>query len=484
MPDRSIPDRGRPGGRGGLTVLLTAAPTPNGPLHVGHLSGPYLAADVAARAARQRGEPTFVLGGLDVHQNYVLTRAQNDGVSADHVIDTYRERILDTYRRARIGLDTFVDPVRDGDFGRTVAGFVAAMVRRGTLRMRETTLHRCGDCGRTLHHSYVSGLCSWCGTPAGGGSCEGCGGYTCAQTLRDPACARCGGDPVPFAATVPVLAMEDFRDLLVRTWAEADLPARVRGVIARYLRTGLPEVPVAYPTDWGIPGTGPVAGLRLDVYAELGLSCLYGVGRAIDPAARSLPDFVAAWREVAGWWHFHGIDNTFWFGLFNPALLAAAGMPEPPLHGLVVNEFLLLEGKKFSTSRDHAIWADDLLATEDPSLVRLYLCWIRPDRTETDFTPEAYAAFRDWAAPLLSGAASGGAGSPQRWLPPALASAELDRAEAALRPAGFDPALAARVALAVLAAPSTSDADRDRAHRLVTVLSGAVRRRHAIGQAA
>jgi len=275
----------------------------------------------------------------------------------------------------------------------------------------------------------------------------------------------------------PVLRMEDFRDRLLHAWAEAAMPPRVRALIAHYLRVGLPEVPVAYPTDWGVAGTGPAAGLRIDVYAELGLSYLYGVGRAIAPSARSLTDFLAAWGEVDGIWHFHGIDNTFYFALLIPALLAAAGLPKPPLAGLVVNEFLLLDSKKFSTSRSHAIWADELLSTEDPGLVRLYLCWNRPDRSATDFTAESYAAFRDWAAPVLAGAAGRPA---RRSLPAALVGAELDRAEEALRPAGFDPALAARAALAVLSAPSISDADRDRANQLLAVLSGGVHCGHSL----
>jgi methionyl-tRNA synthetase len=467
--DRTETGPAVPEDRTGLTVVAITQPTPNGPLHVGHLSGPYLAADVAARAARERGERTLVLAGVDVHQNYVLTRAQTDGIPVDELVDTYRDRILSAYRQAGVGWDTFVDPARDPDFVPTVAGFVAGMVQRGTLTMREMTLHRCRDCARTLHHSYVAGRCSRCRWPASGGSCEGCGGYTCAQTLLDPVCDRCGGQPVPFTATVPVLRMEDYRDRLLHAWAEAALPPRARAVVAHYLRVGLPDVPIAYPTDWGIPGTGPAAGLRVDVYAELGLSYLYGVGRAVAPAARSLEDFVAAWREVDGVWHFHGIDNTFYFALLIPALLTAAGLPKPPLAGLVVNEFLQLDGKKFSTSRNHAVWADELLATEDPALVRLYLCWNRPDRAETDFTAGSYAAFRDWAGPLLAGTGS----RPARLsLPAALVPAELDRAEEALRPESFDPALAARAVLAVLAAPSISDAQWERASRLVGTLSG------------
>jgi methionyl-tRNA synthetase len=224
--------------------------------------------------------------------------------------------------------------------------------------------------------------------------------------------------------------------------------------------------------------------MRIDVYAEVALAYLYGVGRAIDPAARSLADFLAAWRDVGRVYQFIGIDNAFYFAFFIPAMLAAAGLPAPPPAGLVVNEFLLLDGKKFSTSRNHAIWADEFLSTEDSALVRLYLCWSRPDRAETNFTAGAFTAFRDWVAPLLAGTGRGRSPSP---LPAALAAAELDRAEDALRPSSFDPALAVRAALAVLAAPGLSQADWNRARRLIGIVTGEVgsgRHEHSLEWAA
>jgi methionyl-tRNA synthetase len=460
------------GDRGGVTVLVIPQPTVNGPLHVGHLAGPYLAADIAVRAARARGDRVLALAGVDVHQNYVPARAEQLGVPVGELAEACRGRILEAFGRARIGWDTFLDPIRDPGFAPVIAGFLAELVERGSLPMRELTLHRCAGCRRTLHHVTVAGFCPGCGSAASGGSCEGCGGFTSAQTLTDPGCDRCGGAPEPFRATVPVLRMEEFRDRLAPAWMRADLPPRVRALIGRYLDAGLPEVPLAYPTDWGIEGTGPLAGLRIDVYAELALGYLYGVARATRPDVRSVTDAVTGWSGVRGLWHFHGIDNAFYYGLFIPAMLAAAGLPVPPLSGLVVNEFLLLDGKKFSTSRDHAIWADELLADEDPDLVRLFLCWNRPDRAQTDFTRESWAAFRAWAGPLLRTARAGAGtpgGDPSRALPPELVAAELDRAEDALRPSGFDPALATRAVLAAVAAAGTSE----RVHRLLDVLTGA-----------
>ncbi len=433
---------------GGATVIVIPQPTVNGPLHVGHLAGPYLAADVASRAARARGERVLTLAGLDVDPNYVLTKAESLGMDVDEMVTKYRAQIMSAFGGVGIGYDVFLDP-QDPAYRQAIAGMLREMVTNGTVPMEEMTLHRCADCGRTLHHSYVVGKCAVCGTGANGTSCEGCGGFTSAQTLIDPSCARCGGSPQPMVVTVPVLRLEDYRDRLVTEWLQAEWPDRMRSVLAQYRNAPLPTIPLAYPTNWGIECDGPLEGLRVDFPTELGLSYLYGPAHALRPEATSLAERVEAWREVDGVWHFNGMDNTFYFAVLYPAILAAAGIPVAKARGAVVNELYLLDGLKFSTSRNHAIWVDEFLDTEGPELVRLFLSWDRPDRYETNFTREAYRAFCDWAAPLLRDPAAAPPGDASA-LPAALAAAELERADRALELAGFDAALAVRCLLAAL----------------------------------
>jgi methionyl-tRNA synthetase len=211
----------------------------------------------------------------------------------------------------------------------------------------------------------------------------------------------------------------------------------VRSLIGYYLERGLPDVPLAYPTDWGIPAGED--GARVDVWVEMGLGLIAGIARHLDPAAADLDDYVKTWRQVGERWHFLGIDNAFYFGVLFPGLFAAAGMDGARLGGLVVNEFYLLDGLKFSTSRGHAVWAHEFLAEEDPAIVRMYVCWDRPDRYETDFTREAYAQFRKEIRTALAGDGT---------LAPALAAAEARRAGRALEFSGFDPGLALRCLIA------------------------------------
>ncbi len=425
-----------------VSVFVIAPPTTNGPLHVGHLSGPYVAADIVSRAARDRGERVLTIGGVDVHPNWVLTRAENEGIDVDKLIWDFRQRIDEALELARVECDVYLDP-QQAEHQAAVAE-LAAHLADTACEWRELTLHACADCGRTLHNSYVVGTCSRCGNGSNGGTCEGCGGYASAQDLIDPKCNRCGGAPTEFQARVPVLVMENFHSQLEQTWMRVQLPRRIRDLIAGYLAEGLPEIPLAYPTNWGVQGTGSMQGLRLDVNVELGLSTYRCAAVGIAPDVHGVAATQQAWQQVDKLWHFHGIDNGFYFALLWPALFAALGVRSDQIGGTVVNEFYTLDGSKFSTSRNHAIWADELLSGQDPELVRLYLAWDRPDRYQSDFTMPAFEAFRDRFAPLL---ADSSLAEPQ---PEPLVAPDLTRGLDALRPGSYDSALAARCLLANL----------------------------------
>ena len=430
-----------PTSHGHEPILITAtAPTPNGPLHIGHLSGPYLAADIASRAARASGRQVVTLCGLDPHQNYVLAKAEALGRPVEEVLDHYEGLVRQAFARSRIDHDVFVEPRRDAGYRSGVRGLVAELVATKAAVVTEATLARCDSCGRTLHHAYLTGRCPRCGAGSGGGTCEGCGLFTTAANLRDARCASCGGSPQQVSAEIPVIQLEEWRDRLVDIWARAVIPARVRKLIEHYLSVGLPDVPLAYPTDWGIP-FGPDGSERVDVWVEMGLGYLYEVGRRFDHTARGADELVRAWDELGQMWHFFGIDNAFYFAVLFPALFAAAGLPEGKLGGLVVNEFYRLDGAKFSTSRNHAIWAHEMLASEDPGTVRLYLCWDRPDQVESDFTREAYLRFQEWWSELRQ--------RDHATLPAPLARQNVARAECALDLAHFDPAMAIRCLLPV-----------------------------------
>ncbi len=443
----------------GTALLITPPPTPNGPLHVGHLSGPYIAGDIAARAARAAGRDVITLCGLDSHQNYVLARADSDGVPPAEAIARYGGFIRRAMASARISYDLFLEPYGDTDYQSGVARMLTELVQRKAVSVEDVVLSACAGCGRVLHHARVGGTCPVCGQGAGGGTCEGCGSFLTAATLVDAESTCCRAAPEPITVAVPVLRMEQFRTTLAEVWARAQVPGRVRALFNGYLDEGLPDVPLAYRTDWGIPWSWDGREYRIDVWAEMALGYLFAVPRHVSGDSPSdLGACLEGWTAIGEVWHFFGIDNAFYYGAMIPALLAAAGLPTGRLAGLVVNEFYRLDGLKFSTSRNHAIWAHEFLAGEDPAEVRAYLAWNRPDRASTDFTLDGYRAFLGMLRAARSATVTG--------LPSDLVAAELERATTALALDAFDPPLAIRCLMNALASAP------ERAGAALTTITG------------
>ncbi|MFC7546961.1 class I tRNA ligase family protein [Plantactinospora sp. GCM10030261] len=420
----------------GTALLVTPPPTPNGPLHLGHLSGPYVAGDIAARALRAGGRRVLTQCGLDAHQNYVLARAEAGGETAADTVSRYGALIGKALHAARIRYDIMVDPLADPRYRDDVAGLLTELVEVKAVEVAPVTLGACAACHRVLHHVRVVGRCPACGAGAAGGTCEGCGGFCTATNLVGALSTCCSVAPEPVTHSVPVLRLAEHRDRLAGFWSRTVLPPRLRQLVGSCLAGGLPEVPLAYPSDWGIEWDDD---LRIDVWAEMALANLLLPARHLRSDAAALDGYLDAWRDVDEQWIFLGVDNAFYYAILIPALHLAAGLPDRPT-GLVVNEFYRLTGAKFSTSRDHAIWAHEFLSTEDPAVVRAFVSWDRPDRYESDFRPEAYEAFKARYATVLDGTAPGFDG--------VLADIELTRGEQALRLEQFDPATAVRAALA------------------------------------
>jgi methionyl-tRNA synthetase len=399
------------------------------------LAGPYVAADIAVRAARRGGRRVLAVCGLDDNQNYVLARARKEDRDVIELRAHYAGLIRGVFDRIGIRYDEFAEPAVNGTYRDAVLRFLDELVAAGKFPITEWQTPACPNCPGTLHHAYVAGACPGCSTRSGGGTCEGCGGYTPATALVDPQCTRCGSAATAVATVRgPVVRLEDHRGVIEHAWFKGTLPPRARRLVWDILdNCPLPDVPICYPTDWGIR-VPSLPEHRLDVWVEMGLGYLHTIGQLLDPDAHSLAEHVAAWhRRLDALWVFLGLDNAFYYLALFPAIFAAAGTPWEVINGLVVNEFYRLDGLKFSTSRNHAVWAHELLEDEDPAAVRAFLSWDRPSPHPTNFTMPRYRqAIESWSRPLRSAG---------------LNPADLARAERALALEHFDGALAARCLL-------------------------------------
>jgi methionyl-tRNA synthetase len=365
-------------------LILASQPTPNGDLHLGHLAGPYLRADIYARYSRMMGKDAYLLSGVDEHQSYMALKAQQMRLGPREVVDQFTATIQQTLAAARIEVDFFGRPSHISHYQPQVENFFLHLQTSNRLIEKEEACPFCEKCNLYLFEAFIHGLCPHCGEPAPGNSCEACGRPNQCHDLQQAVCQCCDQKPTLRRFRRLYIPLAAYEKPLRRYLERVTVPAHVAVLCEQMMNDGLPDIPVTHPCSWGIPASG-YPGQKLYGWFTLvpGLLAL----------TQSLADSVG---ERGGWerfWKeddveivkFFGFDNGYFYGLLFPALLLAYD-PEIRLpHGLMTNEFYRLDDYKFSTSRNHAIWGRELLRTQNPDLVRFYLAYSGPEIEQTSF---------------------------------------------------------------------------------------------------
>jgi methionyl-tRNA synthetase len=383
---------GRPGRFAGRPVFVfSTPPTPNGDLHLGHLSGPYLGADVFVRFQRLNGTQAWHLTGSDDYQSYVVECARREGRQPAETAAHYSAEILETLRMMDIPLDQYTVTDADPDYRDGLRDFFSRVVESGAVRPRTSPALVDGRTGDYLYEVDVSGTCPTCGERAGGNICEECGEPNLCHDLGDPTARGTDVAPRVGTATRYELPLHEFRDELARHHRLGRVPARLRELADRLWRRDRLDVPVTHPSSWGVPpAQTEVDGQVIWVWPEMSYGFLHGIqqlGRRLGrdwQAAQPQQD----WKIV----HFFGYDNSFYHAILYPVLYRLAFPGWTPDIDYHVNEFLLLDGAKFSTSRRHAIWGKDILTPDTVDAVRYYLASIRSEGRRTNFDTAGYRA--------------------------------------------------------------------------------------------
>ncbi len=372
-------------------VLITATPpTPNGDLHIGHLSGPYLGADIYRRSLLLEGRPVHYLTGVDDHQNYVSFKASHVGESARETADRFGHRMKATLDAAQVETDVFAFPQSSAHYFPMVEEFFSTLFREGKLVVRDAPSLHCETCDEYLFDAFVRGRCPHCSEPSGGGVCEECGRPNDYADLLEPHCNRCGSPPILRITRRLYFPLEAYRDQLVAYHQRVSMNPHMRLLCESMLTEELPEIAISHFSDWGAPV--PCEGFedqRLYVWAEMAAGYLAATQELADktPGVSSWRDFWCS--DDAEVVQFFGFDNGYFHAILFPALFHAFDPSIRPPSSFVVNEFYLLEGKKFSTSRLHVVWGGDLLSEVAAERVRFHLALTGPERSRTSFSREA-----------------------------------------------------------------------------------------------
>jgi methionyl-tRNA synthetase len=372
-------------------LVSSPPPTANGDLHVGHLSGPFLRADILTRYLRMRDVDVYCLCGTDEHQSYVAYRAEQLGLTPNETVDRFSEAIRRTMSAARIDVDVYLRPTQSTSHVRLTQGIFASLYANGTFITKDVPALFCENCDQYLFEVYVCGECPHCGNGTCGNGCEVCGKPNDCTDLINPVCNRCRSTPVTRDARRLYFPLSAYAQQLRAYYESVQMNSHLRTLCEQMLADGLPDVPMSYPSNWGIPV--PINGFadqRINVWFEVGAGLL----SATQVLSKKL-GLMGGWSQL---WHandvdvvtFCGFDNGFNYAMLIPAIFLAYDPQIKLVKTFLINEFYQLDGSKFSTSRDHAIWGRQLLSRASADTVRFYLALTGPETEQTNFTIEEF----------------------------------------------------------------------------------------------
>ncbi|MCB1056098.1 MAG: class I tRNA ligase family protein [Acidobacteria bacterium] len=382
-------------------VMVTAAPpTPNGDLHLGHLAGPYLSADVHTRFLRLRGVDARFVCGTDDNSIYVKAQGQSMGLGPEAAADHFADAITETLEAAGIDLAVFPRPNASPYHRQLVQEFFSRLYERGELEEREAPAPYCETCESYLFESHIGGRCPYCDGGVVGNTCEDCGRVNDAVNLADATCTACGSKPTTRPYRRLIFPLSRHAAVLREHYRSVSLTPRLHALVESLLADGLPDVAVTHPADWGIEV--PLPGYedqRIYVWLEMAPR-YFAYARHLQDLTGPDGGWQDGWRSAfkaddARVVQFFGFDNSFYYAALLPALWKAFD-PEIRLpSALVTNEFYRLDGLKFSTSRDHRILGRDLVGQEPLDAVRFFLAHTCPERQETNFTLDTFHALEN-----------------------------------------------------------------------------------------
>ena len=363
-----------------------AWPYANGPLHLGHVAGAYLPADIFARYHRAKGNEVLMVSGSDQHGTPITIRAAREGKSPQDVVAHYHQGFLESWRKLGISFDLFTATGTE-NHARVVHDLFLTLLNKGYIYRDKMPLPHCSTCNRFLPDRYVEGTCPFCSNRAArGDQCDECGKPLNPSDLIDLRCGICQGSPEIRDSEHFFLRLSAFADQL-KDWVQERSHWRQNAFnfTLRYLVDGLRDRAITRDIYWGV--RVPVPGFddkRIYVWFE----AVIGYLSASKEWAASRGDgegWRLFWQGDVKSYYFIGKDNIIFHTVIWPAmLLAYDGLNLP--YDVPANEFLTLGGRQLSTSRNWAVWLPDYLERYDPDPLRYMLSINMPETNDSDFS--------------------------------------------------------------------------------------------------
>lgn len=374
--------------------VYVAWPYANGPSHLGHIAGAYLTSDIFARYHRLVGNDVLMVSGSDSHGTPVAVTADEEGITPHEVFERSHALFLEAWQKLGISFDLFTHTDTENHWQIAQDFFLRLLEKKYLYKATEKQVY-CETDARFLPDRYITGECPICHFPrARGDQCDNCGNVLDATQLINPHCKLAKLDGPPHKLVVRetehfYLDLPKFeKQLLAYLEDKSYWKPNVTAFVRNWLHSGLHGRAITRDLDWGIP-------IPLDGYAG---KCLYVWFEAVIGYYSASVEWArnrgtpAKWKE---WWvkddkargyYFVGKDNIPFHTIIWPALLLGYDENLPLPYDVPANEFLNLEGRKFSKSEHWAVWINDYLKSYDPDPLRFLLSANMPEFADTEFT--------------------------------------------------------------------------------------------------
>ncbi|HOW31517.1 MAG TPA: methionine--tRNA ligase [Bacteroidales bacterium] len=370
-------------------TVTSALPYANGPIHIGHLAGVYVPADIYVRYLRSKGEDVLFIGGSDEHGVPITIRARKEGLASQQVVDKYHEMIKKSFEELGISFDVYSRtsaPIHH----ETASAFFRKLYEQGEFIEKYSDQYFDEEAKHFLADRYITGTCPKCGfEKAYGDQCESCGSSLSPTELINPKSALSGNTPVLKETKHWFLPLDKHEGWL-REWIleshKDDWKTNVYGQCKSWLDGGLQPRAVTRDLDWGVKV--PVEGAEDKVLYVWFDAPIGYISASREWSLKTGKDWEPYWKSAdSKLVHFIGKDNIVFHCIIFPAMLKAEGTYILP-DNVPANEFLNLENDKISTSRNWAVWLHEYLE-ELPGkqdVLRYVLAANAPETKDNDFT--------------------------------------------------------------------------------------------------
>ena len=376
-------------------TITAALPYANGPLHIGHLAGAYIPADIYARYLRLKGKDVAFVCGSDEHGAAIPIRAKKEGISPQKIIDKYHTIIKKSFEDFGISFDNYAR-TSSKIHHKMASEFFNELNKKNIFIKKESEQLYDLEENQFLADRFVEGECPKCGfKEAYGDQCESCGSSLNATDLINPKSKLSGNIPSLKKTKHWFLPLNNFEDFLNKWFLKEkkdDWKTNVLGQVKSWINEGLKPRAITRDLDWGIPvpikeAIGKVLYVWFD--APIGY-----ISSTIEWAERKNIDWKPYWQDPSTELvHFIGKDNIVFHCIIFPSILSASGKYILPSN-VPANEFLNLEGQKISTSKNWAIWLHEYMEDfpEMQDTLRYVLTTNAPENKDNDFTWKDYQA--------------------------------------------------------------------------------------------